>query len=116
MTYKNFNKANLQTFRKELRALFAKHGMDGVEFSVGKMKYTSESVDITVTATVEGGQTVGEQQLQEMMNAYSLTKRNHAGEELVSYKAANHKYPFIYRSGGKLFKCTSREARVRFAA
>lgn len=96
---KEFDQANLKALRTELDVVLAKFKKkSGVEFTLGKIKYSSN----TVTLTVEG-KIVGTQSSEaKMLEVFTKFKENDIirlaalGEcKVVGFKSKNKKYPYI---------------------
>lgn len=116
----NFDKANLAVIRSELNALLAEFGKKhGIEMGVGRIKFSDFDFEAQVTAKIEGQQTFKEIQsdknLEFVMRMHKLKADGVGNRTLISYKAANHKYPFIYEHEGWRFKCSIEQAKMYFS-
>jgi len=117
MTYTKFDKKTCRQFREELQALLDKHGMTGLEFEVGNMRYFATEVEVKLKAKVAGV----DSQAEKLVKSYAsmegmVIEKNHL--RLVEYKTRNHKYPWIYLDtrDGKRYKCSRSQAKMLFAA
>ena len=111
MAYAEFNRTNLVSLRKEMLELLAKYAPEGVEFTVGNMKFTSTDCKVDVVAKIKGADTFEDTMLKTRMESLKLSKKNALGMELTSYKSSNYKMPFIYKGvDGKSYKCTTEQA------
>ena len=94
----NFDKANLAVIRSELNALLAefckKHGIEGQQ--------TFKEIQ-------------SDKNLEFVMRMHKLKADGVGNRTLISYKAANHKYPFIYEHEGRRWQCSIEQAKMYFS-
>lgn len=100
-------KETIEDVRNIINAALA--NVEGIDFTVGKIKYNSESAQISLEGIVSGGRSKIEQALENAMDQYQIngTKFIVQGKtfNLTGYKKANWKYPFIATStDGKSYK------------
>ena len=113
---KNFDRATLATNRAELNAVLAKYGNEaGLQFELGSMKFSDQSFEVKMSCKIQGGQSLKDKALVQMMEMFNLQENGVGGRILKSYNSRQYKYPFIYEQGGKMFKC-SQEQAVRYFA
>ena len=112
-TITEFTKGILQNvIRRDLvRLLDAYSEETGIEFHVGNMRFDSTTLDIKVQGRIAGVIPAG---LKQAADYTGLTLEPVNGRQLVDYKRANHKYPFIYEQDGKRYKCSTEQARFHF--
>jgi hypothetical protein len=105
-------KFTCQELRDELNAVLAKFGQDcNLEFDVGNMKFTAESVDMKLTAKVKGRQVSAD--LESYASIFDLTLDQTSGRQLIEYNSRQYKFPFIYLQDGKRYKC-NKETAMRY--
>ena len=116
-TFSEFDRSNLRNLRGEMQALLEKYGVESnLEINIGNMKFSQHEVEIKVSAKVKGMKSISNNILDRQIETHGLTAINAFGEELVDYNLRAHKMPFVYRSpNGKLYKCDTRTAKMRFA-
>lgn len=114
MAYSNFTKANLKTLREELMKVLKEHGPEGIEFTLGNIKFSDAECKIDLQAKIEGAKTITDVYLETRCAALGLKTVNAQGWKLVGYKPANWKMPFIFERDGKTFKCSEAQAKFYF--
>jgi hypothetical protein len=117
MKINTFDKNTCKALRNELNTILTKYGVDtNLVFEVGNMKYLATEVTIKLTARVAGAKPNAVVVLERNLGYSGLNSTNAAGDELVGYKPANYRYPFIYVCGGtgRRFKCSEESATKRF--
>lgn len=114
---KEFNKATLKDFRNELNALLVKYEKKcGVELKSKGIKYSSNTITVSVEGKVVGTQSKEAKALElftkfkegDIINVRGLGK-----SKLVGYKARNRKYPFIVEFSGKQYKLSQSQIDTR---
>lgn len=118
MKVTSFDRNVCQALRNELNAVLQKFGADAnLEFTVGNMKFSDQSVEIKVAAKVIGGKSVADKNLEYASKAYGLSTEPRNGKRLVGYNSRSYKYPFVYLNllDGKRYKCSEVAAKNYFA-
>lgn len=114
--FNSFDRKNLQALRAEMTALLEKYGATAnLEFEMGGMKFDSTLVEVKIKAKVKGAETREDLNLKRMAAAYNLVLEKN-GARLVRYDTKKYKMPFIYEKGGKMYKTTTENAKLLFAA
>jgi hypothetical protein len=116
MKYSNFNKPNLMTLRAELLKVLKEHGPEGIEFTLGNIKFSDSECTIALSAKIEGAKTMTDVMLETRCAALGLQIVNKSGWKLVGYKPKNWKMPFLFERDGKTFKCSEDQAKFYFKA
>jgi len=116
MKFSNFDKKNLMILRAELEKVLKAHGPEGIEFSLGNIKFSDAECKIELKAKIEGRKTATDLVLEHECKALGLRMVNDQGWKLVGYKAANWKMPFIFERDGKSFKCSEVQAKFYFGS
>lgn len=114
MKYSSFDKKNLMTLRAELLKVLKEHGPEGLEFTLGNIKFSSGDCTIQLNAKIEGAKTFNDTILETRCQALGLKMVNSRGWKLTGYKSANWKMPFIFERDGKSFKCSEDQAKFYF--
>lgn len=116
MKYSSFDKKNLTVLRAELLKVLKEHGPEGIEFTLGNIKFSSGDCTIQLNAKIEGAKTFTDVMLETRCAALGLKTVNAQGWKLVGYKPANWKMPFIFERDGKTYKCSEDQAKFYFKA
>ena len=110
-----FDKATLQAIRRDLNAVLAKYAeANGMEMSVGNIKFSDGDFEAKVNAKIKGAKTMTDKILESVMAARGLQEMGTGGRKLVGYNSRSYKYPFVYEKGGKRFKCSDESAVLYF--
>ena len=104
--------------RYSLDEMFRAFREQGIELTIGNMRYNAGEVRFKVTGRVIGatGTPTDASIPSSILSLYGLTSNTVQGRRLVDYNARAKQYPFIYVQGGKRYKTTLARAKVMFAA
>lgn len=112
---KEFNKANLKNVREDISAILSKYAKDnGIEIKIGNISFNSGSFSTKMEATVLGAETIDETILKQVMAIKNLSRTSKCGKTLVGYNTRAGKYPFVFESAGKKYKCSEFNAKMYF--
>lgn len=110
-----FDKATLQAIRRDLNAVLAKYAeANGMEMSVGNIKFSEGDFEAKVNAKIKGAKTMVDKVLESVMASRGLQAAGVGGRTLVAYNSRSYKYPFVYEQNGKRFKCSTESAMLYF--
>ena len=116
MKIKQFDKATLKAVRADINAVLTKYGVSsGMDFELGSIRFTSASFELKVSAKIKGAVTLDDQIMQSRATALGLKMTGLEGRTLVKYNTRAKAYPFIYSQNGKMFKCSTEQAKRYFA-
>lgn len=120
--FNEFNKIECGRLRKELQEVLNKYGIDkNIEFDIGSMKFTNESVDVKITTKIKGGKSFKERvidaSLKNNADWHNLTTEVVKDRQLVGYNSRQYRYPFIYInvSTNQKYKCSLEQAKLYFS-
>ncbi len=110
-----FDKVTLQAIRRDLNAVLAKYAQaNGMEMSVGNIKFSEGDFEAKVNAKIVGAKTMTDKILESVIASRGLQEVGLAGRKLVGYNSRSYKYPFVYEQNGKRFKCSTESAMMYF--
>lgn len=110
-----FNRANLKNVREDISAILSKYAKDnGIAIKIGNISFSAGSFTTKMEAVVLGAETIDETILKQIMAIKNLSKTSKCGKTLVGYNSRSGKYPFIFESAGKKFKCSEFNAKMYF--
>lgn len=113
---KEFNKANLKNVREDISAILSKYAKEnGIEIKMGNISFNAGSFTTKMEAKVIGAKTKEDSALEFMMTTKGLVKTSKCGKTLVGYNTRAGKYPFVFESAGKRFKCSEINAKMYFS-
>ena len=117
--YTAFSKSACQSLSAELKSVLAKYGVESnLEFSVGSMRFSAESVEIKIGAKVVGGKSRSDVALSSAAKMSNLSMEARNGKQLVGYNSRSYRYPFVYLNtvDGKRYKCSHEMAKMYFGS
>ena len=113
--YTEFNKVNLKIVREDISAILSKYAKEtGIELSIGNIRFTEGSFTAKLDAKIKGAKTKEDSVLEFMMVTKGLAKTSKCGKTLVGYNSRAGKYPFVFESAGKRYKCSENNAKMYF--
>lgn len=114
MKFSSFDKKNLSVLRAEIEKVLKAHGPEGIEFSLGNIRFSASECKIDLNAKIAGAETKTDIMLKAKCAALGLKVENAQGWKLTGYKSTNYKLPFIFQRDGKSFKCSEDQAKFYF--
>lgn len=112
---KEFNKVNLKIVREDISAILSKYAKEtGIELSIGNIRFSSGSFTAKLDAKIKGAVTMEDTILNQVMVIKNLSRTSKCGKTLVGYNTRAGKYPFVFESAGKRYKCSENNAKMYF--
>jgi len=110
-----FNKTNLKNVREDISAILSKYAKEtGIQLSIGNIRFTAGTFSAKLDAKIKGAITPEDELLTQIMAIKNLSRKSLCGKTLVGYNSRAGKYPFIFESAGKRFKCSEFNAKMYF--